>query len=49
MTMDRFLRIGLPVVLIIVLTVVALFVYNALQATDLMETEGRAGPTLLSR
>lgn len=46
--MDRFLRIGLPIVLILVLGVVAVFVYNALEATDLMETERRAGPTLLS-
>lgn len=46
--MDRFLRIGLPVVLAIVLTIVALFVYNALQATNLMEVERRAGPTLLN-
>lgn len=46
--MDRFLRIGLPLVLIIVLAVVALFVFNAFQATDLMEAEQRAGPTLLN-
>lgn len=46
--MNRLLRIGLPLVLIFVLAVVALFVFNALQATDLMELEHRAGPTILN-
>ena len=47
--MDRFLRVGLPLVLAVVLVVIALFVLNAFEATDLMETERRAGPTLLNR
>ena len=47
--MDRFLRIGLPLILVVVFAVVALFVLNAFEATALMETERRAGPTLLSR
>ena len=47
--MDRFLRIGLPLVLAAVFVVIALFVLNAFEATDLMETERRAGPTLLNR
>ena len=45
----RFLRIGLPLVLAVVLAVVGVFVANALDATELMKTEKRAGPTLLSR
>lgn len=47
--MDRFLRVGLPIVLIVVFVVIALFVLNAFEATELMETERRAGPTLLNR
>ena len=47
--MDRFLRVGLPLVLAAVFVVIALFVLNAFEATDLMELERRAGPTLLSR
>lgn len=47
--MDRFLRIGLPLVLLVIFVVIALFVLNAFEATDLMETERRAGPTLLNR
>lgn len=47
--MDRFLRIGLPLVLVVVFFIVALFVLNAFEATDLMETQKRAGPTLLNR
>ena len=47
--MDRFLRVGLPLVLVLVFAVIALFVLNAFEATDLMEMERRAGPTLLNR
>ena len=47
--MDRFLRVGLPLVLVAVFAVIALFVLNAFEATDLMEAERRAGPTLLNR
>ena len=47
--MDRFLRFGLPLLLLVILVVVALFVLNAFEATELMETERRAGPTLLNR
>ena len=46
--MDRFLRIGLPLVLVLVFVVIALFVVNAFEATDRMEAERRAGPTLLN-
>ena len=46
---DRLLRIGLPLTLVVVLAVVGVFVANALEATDLMKTEKRAGPTMLSR
>lgn len=47
--MDRFVRVGLPLVLVLVFAVIALFVLNAFEATDLMEAERRAGPTLLNR
>lgn len=47
--MDRFLRIGLPLVLLVIFVVIALFVLNAFEATELMETERRTGPTLLNR
>ena len=47
--MDRFVRVGLPLVLVVVFAVIALFVLNAFEATDLMEAERRAGPTLLNR
>ena len=47
--MDRFLRVGLPLVLVVVFAVIILFVLNAFEATELMETERRAGPTLLNR
>ena len=47
--MDRFLRFGLPLLLLVILVVIALFVLNAFEATELMETERRAGPTLLNR
>ncbi len=47
--MDRFLRVGLPLVLVVVFAVIVLFVLNAFEATELMETERRAGPTLLNR
>ena len=47
--MDRFVRVGLPLVLVVVFAVIALFVINAFEATDLMEAERRAGPTLLNR
>lgn len=45
----RFVRVVLPVVLVAVFAVVALFVLNAFEVTHLMRTEQRAGPTLLSR
>ena len=47
--MDRFLRFGLPLLLLVIFVVIALFVLNAFEATELMETERRAGPTLLNR
>lgn len=47
--MNRFLRYVLPVLLVVVLAVVALFVLNALEATGLMRAEKRAGPTMLNR
>lgn len=47
--MDRFLRFGLPLLLLAVFVVIALFVLNAFEATALMEAERRAGPTLLNR
>jgi hypothetical protein len=47
--MKRFLRYVLPVILVVVFAVVALFVLNAFEVTHLMETEKRAGPTLLNR
>ena len=49
MNMDRFLRFGLPLILVVVFAIVGLFVLNAFEATELMETEKRAGPTLLNR
>ena len=47
--MYRFLRFGLPLMLLVIFVVIALFVLNAFEATELMETERRAGPTLLNR
>ena len=47
--MNRFLRYILPLILVAVFAVVALFVVNAFEVMHLMETEKRAGPTLLNR
>lgn len=47
--MNRFLRFGLPLILLVVFVIITLFVMNAFEATELMETEKRAGPTLLNR
>ena len=47
--MDRFLRFGLPLILIAIFIVIGMFVLNAFQVTDLMETERRAGPSLLNQ
>jgi hypothetical protein len=47
--MKRFLRYVLPLILVVVFAVVAVFVLNAFEVTHLMETEKRAGPTLLNR
>ncbi len=47
--LSRFVRHVLPLILVAVIAVVALFVVNALEATHLMQTEKRAGPTMLSR
>jgi len=47
--MKRFLRYALPAILVAVFAVVAVFVLNAFEVTHLMQTEKRAGPTLLSR
>ncbi len=47
--MNCFLRFVLPVLLVAVFAVIALFVLNALESTELMRTEKRAGPTLLNR
>jgi hypothetical protein len=47
--MNRFLRFGLPLILVAVFVVIAVFVINAFEATERMETEKRAGPTLLNR
>lgn len=46
---DRFLRVGLPLVLAVVFAVVGVFVANALEVTGLMKAERRVGPSLLSR
>lgn len=47
--MNRFLRVMLPVLVVVVLAIVAVFVLNAFEVTHLMETEKRAGPTILNR
>ncbi len=47
--MDRFLRFGLPLILVAIFIIIAVFVLNAFEATELMETERRAGPTLLNK
>jgi len=47
--MARFVRVGLPLVLVVGFAVIALFVLNAFEATDLMQAARRAGPTLLTR
>ena len=46
--MNRFLRYVLPVLVVVVLVIVAVFVLNAFEVSHLMETEKRAGPTLLN-
>ena len=47
--MNRFIRYVLPVLLIVVFAVVAVFVLNAFESTHMMETQKRAGPTILNR
>lgn len=47
--MNRFLRYVLPALVAAVLAVVAVFVVNAFEVSHLMQTEKRAGPTLLNR
>ncbi len=47
--MDRFLRFGLPLILLAVLAIVSVFVFNAFEVTDLMKTERRAGPSILNQ
>ena len=47
--MSKFLRVVLPLILVAVFAVIGLFVLNAFEVTHLMETEKRAGPTLLNR
>jgi hypothetical protein len=47
--MNRFLRFGLPLILLLVFIVIGVFVRNAFEATELMQTEKRTGPTLLNR
>ncbi len=47
--MNRFLRLGLPLILLVIFGIIAIFVINAFEATELMETQRRAGPTLLNR
>jgi hypothetical protein len=46
---QKFLRIVLPIILVAVFSVTVVFVLNAFEATHLMATEKRAGPTLLNR
>lgn len=45
----RFLSMALPVILSIVFAVISLYVLNAFEVTELMKTQKRAGPTLLTR
>lgn len=47
--MDRFLRIGLPLILLVIFVVIGIYVMNAIEVTELMETENRGAPTLLNR
>jgi len=47
--MNRFIRIGLPIILVIVAIVVILFVINSFQAMEHMKTTGKAGSTLLNK
>jgi hypothetical protein len=47
--MNRFIRYVLPLLLVVVLAVVAVFVLNAFESTHLMATQKRAGPTILNR
>jgi len=46
--MDWFNRIGLPIILIVVMIVTILLVMNAFEATDLMQKNGTAAPTMLN-
>jgi len=46
---NKFLRVILPLILVVVFGVIALFVLNSFEVMHLMETEKRAGPTMLNR
>ncbi len=47
--MGFFLRIILPILLIGVFAIIAIFVLNSIEAMEMMETTKRAGPTILNR
>lgn len=46
--MDWFHRYGLPLILIVIAVITVFLVLNAFEAMDLMQTEGRAAPTMLN-
>jgi len=46
---NKFLRVILPLILVVVFAVIARFVLNSLEVMHLMETEKRAGPAMLNR
>ena len=47
--MDFFLRIILPIILLAVFAVVAIYVLNSVESIHMMEETKQAGPTILNR
>lgn len=49
MTMGFFLRIMLPIILLAVFAVVAIYILNSVESIEMMKTTKSAGPTILNR
>ncbi len=47
--MEFFLRIILPIVLLAVFAIVAIFVLNSVESIEMMRETKRAGPTILNQ
>ena len=46
--MQKFLRVALPLILLAVFLVIALFVLNTVETIEFMENTQRTGPTILN-